>query len=195
MAKRAAVLWTGGKDSALALCRARDAGFDIACLATFHPAGQEAPFKAHPLEQLREVARVANFELDLIPVREPYREWYVKGLRDLRNKRHITSVVTGDIDLVDGLPNWIRQCTEDLGLEAVMPLWHDNREALLRELIQRGIVARISWINSEQIPQTWLGRIIDKAFLSDILSLARQFQIDICGENGEYHTMVEHIPA
>jgi uncharacterized protein (TIGR00290 family) len=192
--KRAAVLWTGGKDSTLALCRAREAGLEIACFATFYPTGEEAPFKAHPLNALREVAAAADFEIDLIPVSPPYRAAYIKGLEDLRDRRLIDSVVTGDIDVVDGLPNWIGQCCEGLGLQTVMPLWQRARELLLREVIERGIVARISWINSPHIPQAWLGRIIDARFVTDIQSLAQHVNIDICGENGEYHTMVDYIP-
>lgn len=195
MAKRAAVLWTGGKDCTLALCRARDAGISIHCLATFHPADNTSgPFKAHPLTALRDLAAAAGLPHELVPVSEPYRDGYIRGLRRLQRKYGIDAVITGDIDLVDGRPNWIRECCDAAGLEAIMPLWQRSREELLDELLSREIVARISWINSAHIPAEWLGRTIDARFVEDLAALAKVAPIDLCGENGEYHTTVERIP-
>ena len=194
MTQRAAVLWTGGKDCTLALCRAHECGVDLACLATFYPTQEASPFKAHPIEDLRKIARNANLEHVLLPVTEPYRAGYVSGLTDLRDTYGINAVVTGDIDMVDGFPNWIRECTQGLAIETITPLWQLPRERQLREIVERGILASISWINSPHIPQTWLGRIIDGRLVEDIVTLAKQVPIDICGENGEYHTMVERIP-
>lgn len=195
MALQAAVLWTGGKDCTLALCRARDAGVAIRALATFHPEGNSVDaFKAHPLPRVREIAAAANLPLELVPVAAPYRAGYIRGLEQLRDKYGIDAVVTGDIDLVDGLPNWIRQCCESVGIQAIMPLWQQPREELLRELLARGIAARVSWINSPHLPGEWLGRTIDARFIDDIVLLAETVSIDVCGENGEYHTTVERIP-
>ena len=44
---RASMLWTGGKDSALALYNAQMIGYDVVNLVTFAPTGKE--FLAHPL--------------------------------------------------------------------------------------------------------------------------------------------------
>jgi diphthine-ammonia ligase len=195
MARKAAVLWTGGKDCTLALCRAHDAGMRIRCLATFHPANEAAPFKAHPLEDLRNIALDANFEHVLIPVIEPYRESYIDGLIRLRDTLGVDTIVTGDIDLIDGFPNWIDECTQATAMETIRPLWQLPRECILHEIVERGIVARISWINSKDIPLTWLGRCIDDTFIEEIVALAKHVPIDPCGENGEYHTMVESIPV
>lgn len=194
--RRAAVLWTGGKDCALALYRAIEGGFDIACLATFHPLADAVdPFKAHPLQALRRIAAEMQFPHELLGVGDDYEHYYVRGLRHLHERYSIDAVVTGDIDVVDGKPNWIAHCSAQAGLEAVMPLWKAPREALLAELVARGIVARISWINSEHIPTAWLGRAIDEDFVRDIRELAARVPIDISGENGEYHTMVSSVPS
>ncbi len=192
--RRAAVLWTGGKDCALALCRAQDANFDIACLATFHPEsdGRE-PFKAHPLHLVRQIAAEMHLSHELLAVGENYEDGYVRGLHYLRGRYGIDTVITGDIDFVDGKPNWITHCCARAGLQAFMPLWKAPREELLAEVVERGIVARISWINSEHIPPQWLGRTIDEGFIRDIRALAARAPVDITGENGEYHTMVSSV--
>ncbi|HET6894356.1 MAG TPA: hypothetical protein VFH72_03140 [Candidatus Baltobacteraceae bacterium] len=192
--RRAAVLWTGGKDCALALCRASDDGIDIACLATFYPEGNaHDPFKAHPLNAMRRIAASLGFPHELLAVGEQYEADYIRGLRYLRNRHGVDTVVTGDIDLVDGKPNWIRHCCAEAELEAVMPLWQAPRETLLTELVSRGIAASVSWINSDHIPREWIGRTIDERFIADIRELALRVPIDMSGENGEYHTMVSSV--
>jgi uncharacterized protein (TIGR00290 family) len=193
MGRQVAVLWTGGKDSALALYRTADQGVAIRALVTFVPSG-EAVFKAHPLDTMDLQARQLGIKHRNIEVSEPYREGYIAGLTRLRDKFSVSAVVTGDIDLVEGLPNWIVECCSTIGLEVVMPLWQQEREMLLRDVVDRGIVSQVSWINRDALPPEWLGRTIDANFICDIVALSARTGIDVCGENGEYHTMCRVLP-
>jgi uncharacterized protein (TIGR00290 family) len=189
----AVVLWTGGKDSALALYRARDMGIDVERLVTFRPVDASTPFLAHPIDDIRRAAEMVGIPHECVPVGEPYREGYVSALHEIGDAFGIDTVVTGDIAPVNALPNWIAECCESACLKFMAPLWECRRDLLLREVVDRGISARISWINSPHIPPSWLGRTIDEHFIDDIQALACTSPIDICGENGEYHTTVEHV--
>lgn len=190
---RTAVLWTGGKDSSLALFRALAAGARVRCLATFVPE-TNVDYGAHPISVMKRQAKELGLEHRLIPISQPYREGYVSALAELREQFQLDCVVTGDIDFVDGHPNWITECCQGLNLRVFNPLWQVNREELLRELISRGITAKVTWIQKGRLPRTWLGRVIDESFVEDILALSAATGIDICGENGEYHTMVAAFP-
>ena len=190
--RKAAVLWTGGKDSCLAMHRAYDKGIAIACLATFVPEDRRE-FEAHPTTETRRQATAMKLDLHFIPVREPYRDSYMKGLTWLKGLG-ITAVITGDINYVGGHPNWIEECCNGLDLEVIRPLWQESRLLLLEELITRGIEARITWINHPSIPLSWKDRIIDMECLTDLKHLSIKAGIDLCGENGEYHTMVNCAP-
>lgn len=187
---KTAVLWTGGKDSALALARCTETHGAVSYLVTFVPEGTVA-FKAHPLERVDDQARALGIVHLAVPVGEPYREGYIAALRELRERYGIGTVVTGDIDAVDGHANWIRGCADAAGVDVLTPLWHGNRKALLEDLVARGIVAEVTYIADGALPQTWLGRRIDQDFVRDIELLSQTTGIDICGENGEYHTMVD----
>jgi len=190
--KQAAVLWTGGKDSCLALHRAFDEGISIACLATF-VSEDHREFQAHPTAETRRQANAMNLDLHFIPVREPYRDSYIRGLTWLKDLG-ITAVITGDIDHIEGHPNWIAECCSGLDLEVIRPLWQESRHALMEELITRGIQARITWINHPGIPRSWKGRVIDFDCLTELHRLSVNAGIDLCGENGEYHTIVDSAP-
>ena len=190
--RTAAVLWTGGKDSCLALHRAYDRGVSIACLATFVPEDRRE-FHAHPTAETRKQADLMHLDLHFIPVQEPYRDSYIKGLTWLK-EQGITAVITGDIDYIEGHPNWIEDCCHGLDLEVIRPLWRESRHTLMEELITRGIQARITWINHPSIPPSWKGRVVDVDCLAELKHLSMHAGIDLCGENGEYHTMVFSAP-
>lgn len=191
--QRVIVLWTGGKDSCLALFRALEAKMDVRALATFVPA-RDAPFQAHPIEIMQRQAMQLGLPHEQVLVSPPYRTSYEEGLLRLKTLFQIDAVVTGDIAEVAGLPNWIEQCSAAAGLKTIRPLWHAPRSALLHELVARNLQAQVSWINHPCLPPDWIGRTIDHALIEDITRLAETSGIDLCGENGEYHTMVRNLP-
>ena len=184
------MLWTGGKDSCLAYYRAREAGYQVVALATFVPASGEEQFKAHPQAEMRLQAEALGVPIHFLEVKPPYRQGYQDRLRELREALGLTAVITGDIDRVDGHPNWIADCCAEIGLEAVFPLWQEPRPALMAELLRRGLKVEISWLNHPALPRELRGRIIDSTLLTELTEICSKVGIDLCGENGEYHTMV-----
>ncbi len=42
--------------------------------------------------------------------------------------------------------------------------------------------------------ESWLGRILDSHTVKEMQELHRSKGLDLCGENGEYHTMVLDAP-
>lgn len=191
--KRVALLWTGGKDSWLALFRVLESKMHVCVLATFVPSA-DAAFKAHPLELMQRQAKELGVHHELIVVSPPYRQSYEDGLARIKSLFRVDAVVTGDIDEVAGLPNWISQCGTSVAIDTIRPLWQEPRISLLHEIVERRIQAQISWINDPRLPSDWVGRSINNAFIEDITNVAKTANIDICGENGEYHTMVRNLP-
>jgi diphthine-ammonia ligase len=195
--ENAVVLWTGGKDSCLALHLVRDnleRHINIVALATFVPPGN-VEFRAHPQTEMRNQAKKLGLDIHFIEIHEPYRESYVEALKGMKRDFGASIVITGDIDLVKGHPNWMEECCQGLDIEVHRPLWQRSREWIMEELLARNIQARISFINHPSIPVEWLNRIIDRQFLSELKALSASSGIDLTGENGEYHTMVVAAPA
>ncbi len=187
------VLWTGGKDSCLALLMAREQGWRVVDLTMFVPNGK-VEFQSHPLPLVRRQAEALKLPLKLLKVGEPYREGYVAAFKAMKD---VEAVITGDIDLVDGYPNWVRECVADSGadLRVVTPLWQRDRLGILRDLIARKVEARLTRIVHEAVPQDWVGRVIDEHLIESLAVLSAKHGVDPCGENGEYHTMVDWCPG
>lgn len=180
-----ALFWSGGKDSLLALDRARRFGLDIGALANiyegntgrvrFHGVRKEliaAQAEALGLELLQDCTHPRNFE-----------EVFQSLLVTLK-AGGFGGIVFGNIHLED-IRAWYEERTRALGFEHVEPLWGCTPASLLREFIERGHLARIVSVNLTCGRREWLGRDFSEAFAGE---LERTPGVDVCGERGEYHS-------
>lgn len=183
----AAVLWTGGKDCALAMQKAMDLGHTVVKLITFVPKNPE--FKAHPLEIINKQVELINISHEYIVINEPYTESYECSIQKLVNEG-IQCLVTGDIDFVSGNPNWIDERCRKIDVKVFKPLWNLSRVNILQDLLAREFDVVFSAVKTDVFDQTWIGRHITAATIADLNILS----CDLCGENGEYHTAVVDCP-
>lgn len=182
---RTAALWTGGKDCSLALHEARESGLDVSELVTFAP--PSPVFLAHPLPFLERQAAGMGLRHRVVTIRPPAEAGYAKAARALRLEG-IGTLVTGDIAEVDGRPNWMREVCRGTGLEVLTPLWGRDRRGVLSDLLDGGFKAVFSLVKKPWFSRAWVGRAIDRQAVDELASLVPS--PDLCGENGEYHTMV-----
>lgn len=187
-----ALLWSGGKDSALALDRARRAGMDVDLLLTFGDA-QSGRIRFHATSRQmldhQVAATVVGRGLGVFTRWEQMPALLEQRLAELRQQGYL-GVVLGDIHLGD-VRAWYEERVLAAGLEHVEPLWANDPLALVKEFVASGGRAVVTCIDTEQLEAAWLGRIIDDAFVEDIAQLA----VDACGENGEYHSFAFAGPA
>ncbi|MFH0861602.1 MAG: diphthine--ammonia ligase [Candidatus Altiarchaeota archaeon] len=188
MLKKAAVLWTGGKESALALHLAEKSGIDAVSLVTFAP--PEPEFLAHPLSLMRHQADSLGLPHRILTVDAPYRDGYARGL-GLLKAHGIEAVITGDIAEAEGHPDLVRECCEDVGLKTVRPLWGMEGEEMMGRLLTGGFKAIFSLVKRPWLTEEWVGKELGL----ESLELLRNIPgLDLCGERGEYHTMVLDAP-
>jgi len=184
----AAVLWTGGKDSCLALYEAILQGFQVERLVTFAPA--EAQFHAHPLAFLQLQAQALGLPHHVMEIAEPYETTYRNAISTLRQRWGIGALVTGDTGEVNGHPNWISQCCAGSHTTVLTPLWGRGGTALLNRVISEGFKAIFSCVRKPWLTPEWLGRELDPEAVAELSALARRRGFDVCGEQGEYHTLI-----
>lgn len=180
-----AVLWTGGKDSALALHRS--ARSSVRELVTFVP--PDAHFRAHDLELMGWQARALGLPHRRVVVDLPYRQGYERAFSELLASG-IERVVTGDIAPVDEQPNFVSECAERVGMKVALPLWGVDRRAHLQEIVALGFDVVLTFVNEPWLDGSWVGRHLDAAALRELDELSASNGLDQAGENGEYHSMV-----
>lgn len=183
-----AMLWTGGKDSSMALYDAVQNGYCVRCLVTFAP--PEPDFLAHPLSFIKMQAQALALPHYVLPISAPFEKSYETSLRRLRDEMGINCVVTGDIAEVNGNPNWIRERSRPVGMSVHTPLWGRDRNILLRQLLERGFKARFSCVKTRWLTANWIGRELNDSAIAELRIIRERTGIDLCGEEGEYHTLV-----
>ncbi len=181
-----AISYSGGKDSVLALHHMLAAGHTpVGLLVTVNRALQRSWFHGVELPLLEQIS--ASLDIPLIPCvcgPDDYNEALEQGMRQAR-AMGAQACVFGDIDLEDHLA-WCQQRCDAVGLERIHPLWHRDRERNTREVISLGYQAIIKCVRNQDLPQSFLGRMLDEALLQEMLRRG----VDVCGETGEYHTLV-----
>lgn len=181
---KTAISWSAGKDSCLALLRAREAGFEVGSFLTM--LDTEGLSKSHLLPRALVEAQVQALGGQWWPqVVGPgdYGSGFAAALAALRAAGH-THMVFGDIDL-QAHRDWLEPACARAGLQAVFPLWGEPRAALAREIVARGIRARLVCVDTRFLAAGFCGREYDQALLD-----ALPPGVCPCGEDGEFHTFV-----
>lgn len=186
--RNAAVLWTGGKDSCLALYEAKLSGCNVRSLVTFIP--HESEFLAHPLHFMKYQAEALGIQHVLMEINEPFKESYENAIHSLKEKYGIDTLITGDIAEVDGYPNWVRECSEYSGVDVITPLWGRDRLELLNRLLSCKFKVIFSCVKPPWFTDEWLGAELNHGSIEQLTKIHGETELDVCGEEGEYHTLV-----
>jgi uncharacterized protein (TIGR00290 family) len=189
---KVAVSWSGGKDSCLSCSKAITQGYDVTHIVTFI---WETPSLAHPLPLIALQSKALRIRHIEARVKEPYFEQYKETISRLIKENGIEGIVTGDISFVDSYHgNWVDDVCKGLNIEVIKPLWGVDHYEILNELISQGFKAVFTCAKQPWFDEEWLGRKLDWECLKDLKELREKYGIDICGELGEYHTMIIDAP-
>jgi diphthine-ammonia ligase len=185
---RIAASWSGGKDSCLACHKAIAQGYDVTLIVTFM---WETPSVAHPLPLISLQSRALRIKHIEARVKEPYFEQYIEAVSRLTKENGIEGIVTGDIYFVDDSHrNWMDDVCREVGIEIIKPLWDMSRQEILNELISQGFKAVFTCVKKPWFDENWIGRELNWRALEELKELKDKYGIDLCGEFGEYHTMI-----
>ncbi|MEX2500110.1 MAG: hypothetical protein WD397_14670 [Wenzhouxiangellaceae bacterium] len=188
-------MFSGGKDSLAALIRLHDnPDWRVERLiTTFNESNQRTALHGTPLALLRSQADALELPLTEIGLPEDcdnqtYLARVAEALKPLR-ARGVEHVAFGDLFLAD-----IRRFREDqmrsLDMTPVFPLWHTDTSELAHEMIAAGLRARVCCVDLQVLSADLLGRFWSRELLAELPD-----NVDPCGENGEFHTLVVDAPV
>lgn len=181
-----AASYSCGKDSTLALYRAIQNGHTpVAIVVSYNKNARRSWFHGVDSKLLNAIADSLNLQLILCESEpENYNAKYEEALKKAR-AYGAEACVFGDIDIEEHR-HWDEARCQKAGLSCLLPLWQQNRVSLTQEFIQLGFTALVKCIDKEKLPDTILGKPLSFALVEEF----NNYGIDVCGENGEYHTVV-----
>lgn len=180
-----------GKDSTLALHKLIKAGHEpVGLLVMVNQDMDRSWFHGADYGLLEKFSNALEIPLILCPSSgEAYHMEFEKGLkRAMELGAEIAGF--GDIDMENNR-RWSEDRCHATGIRAEFPLWQQGREKIVREIISKGYRCIIKSINNRLLPKEILGKPLDAKIAERMASSG----IDLCGENGEYHTIAVDGPV
>ncbi len=188
--KKAFFNWSGGKDSSLALYHTlKNTSFDIKYLLT-NLSAEHNRISMHGVrfELLKLQAQSIGIPLTTMKiVKDASMEDYnqlVQTKMDFFTSKGINHCFFGDIFLED-LKKYREEQLSKVNIKAHFPLWKRPTTNIIKEFIDLGFKAKVVSINANLLDQSFAGRELDESFIKDLPK-----NVDVCGENGEFHSFV-----
>jgi uncharacterized protein (TIGR00290 family) len=181
--------WSSGKDSAYALWALRqDPGVEVVgLLTTLNSTVGRVSMHGVRESVLEAQAVAAGLPLMKILLPDPctdddYQRVMGEFIVDAR-ANGVEAIAFGDLYLAD-----VRAYRETqlvgTGIEPLFPLWERPTCALAMEMIDNGVRAIVTCVDTERLDRSFLGRTFDRRLLDDLPE-----SVDPCAENGEFHSL------
>jgi diphthine-ammonia ligase len=143
-----------------------------------------------PSAILEAQAEAAGLPIHLISSSwQDYEKNFTGALSQLKQQYNLSHAVFGDIDLQPHR-DWEEKVCGNAGLTAILPLWQQDRKELVMQMLNSNIETMIVSCNTV-MGERFLGKIITPALVDELESVG----VDVCGENGEFHTLVLNCPC
>jgi diphthine-ammonia ligase len=190
------VLFSGGKDSTLALAKASEE-HQISCIISLDSKNKESyMFHTHNIHLTKLQARAMQTPL-ILEKTAGEKEEELKDMKRAIKKAidlyEIEGLVSGAINSVYQATRIQKICNE-LKIFSFNPLWLKSPEILLKEILEKRIKAILVGVHAFPLDASFLGKKIDENFIRKIMELNKNFGIHPCGEGGEYESLVIDAP-
>ena len=192
---KAGVLFSGGKDSTLALHLSKEFGLEITCLISIIPSSRESYMFHYPNISLVDLQSKA-MGIPLIKIKtKGEKEKELDDLKEIliraKDRFGIKSIITGAVRSTYQSSR-IQRVANELSLEVFNPLW--LKEDIIPSLLRKyNIKAIITGVYAYPLGEDLLG----KDFMDEYESLEEyksNYGVSVVGEGGELETFVIDAP-
>lgn len=192
----AAVLFSGGKDSTMAIYKAIEEGYSVKYLVSMISENPESYMfhvpNIHITELSSEAMGIPLIKAKTHGEKERELEDLKTVLIDLKNKG-VEAIFAGAL-ASEYQKSRIDHLCDDIGLISKAPLWHVDPKEYMEEIINLGFEVIIISVSAEGLDESWLGRKIDNELLDEIINLNGKYGMHMAFEGGEAETLVLDCP-
>ena len=189
---KVAVLFSGGKDSTMAVYNALENGEDVEYLLSMKSANDESYMfhvpNIHLTDLLAEAMDIPIISVETEGIKEAELEDLKEGFQKLKTLG-VEAIYTGALYSVYQKSR-IEKLGSEVGLKIVSPYWHVNELEYMRMIVSLGFEVIISGVAAYGLDEKWLGRRIDDKCIDDLVKLNDKIGLNLAFEGGEAETLV-----
>lgn len=188
--KRVLLSWSSGKDCAWALhiLRQNHELEVVGLVTTLNAHFDRVAMHGTRRTVLERQAATVNLPLWTVPLPWPCsNEEYEQRMAALCERaisQGVTAMAFGDLFLAD-VRTYRENQLKSTGIEPIFPVWGLDTAQLAREMISSGLRAKLTCVDTKQLPASFAGRDFDEQLLAELPA-----GVDPCGERGEFHSCV-----
>ena len=187
----AAVLFSGGKDSTMALYYALSNGEDVKYLLSMKSRNSESYMfhvpNIHITDLLAEAVDIPIMAVETDGVKEEELEDLRHAFEKLKDSG-VECIYTGALYSVYQKSR-IERLGDEVGLEIISPYWHVDELEYMRKIVSLGFRIIISGVAAWGLDESWLGRVIDDDAIDELVKIHEKYYIDLAFEGGEAETL------
>ena len=191
------ILFSGGKDSALAAWFAKKEDNELKCLITIDSKNKDSfMFHTPSISRVGEQAKQMNLPLIIVETegeKEKELKDLEKAILKAKEKYNIEGVITGAVESVYQATRVQKICNK-LNIECFNPLWQKNQIDILKTLIEEKFEIIIIGVMAYPLDEKFLGKKIDKEFIEEMKTLQEKYKINPAGEGGEFESFTMNCP-
>jgi predicted ATP pyrophosphatase (TIGR00289 family) len=186
-----AILFSGGKDSTMALYNALEEKEDVKYLLSMKSKNDESYMfhvpNIHLTDLLAEALDIPIMSVETDGVKEEELEDLRHAFENLKGLG-IEAIYTGALYSVYQKSR-IEKLGLEVGLKIISPYWHVDELEYMCSIVSLGFKVIICGVAAWGLDESWLGRVIDDKTIDELVDLNEKYQINIAFEGGEAETL------
>lgn len=186
-----AVLFSGGKDSTMALYYALDKKEDVKYLLSMKSRNDESYMfhvpNIHLTDLLAEALDIPIMSVETEGIKEEELQDLKSAFENLKGLG-VEAIYTGALYSVYQKSR-IEKLGSEVGLQIISPYWHVDELEYMRKIVSLGFKIVISGVAAWGLDESWLGRIIDDETIDELVKINEKYYVDIAFEGGEAETL------
>lgn len=188
---KVAVLFSGGKDSTMALYNALETGEDVKYLLSMksvrwilHVSCSEYSILT---DLLAEALNIPIITAQTQGIKEEELEDLKMAFIKLKDLG-VEAIYTGALYSVYQKSR-IEKLGDEVGLEIISPYWHVDELEYMKEIVSLGFEVIISGVFAYGLDESWLGRKIDDKAIDELVEINKKVGINLAFDGWEAETL------